>query len=675
MTKQQAKKRIGKLKKVINHYSYFYHVLDKPEIDDSTWDSLKYELYQLEQLYPDLITLDSPTQRVSGQALDKFTKVHHKKKMLSLEDVFYLEEFEAWQERIQKLVPNQKLDYFAELKIDGFAIALVYKKGILIQGSTRGDSKVGEDVTLNLKTINSIPLKLEIHQKLPLELKDKVESLMVQGEIEIRGEVHMTEKVFAEINQQRKKQGLSLYANPRNTAAGSIRQLDPKIAASRQLDFLAHDLITDLGQKTHEQKHEIVKALGFKTGLDQYCKNLEQAVKFWRQAGKKREKLSYQIDGVVVSVNNNRIFDKLGIVGKAPRGAIAFKFPGKEVTTVVEDIVVQVGRTGALTPVAHLKPVRLGGTLVTRATLHNADEIKRLDVRMGDTVIVQRAGDVIPDVVKVIKKLRTGHEKRFKMPQKCPICNSPVKRPQGEVVHRCVNRGCSSIQRQKITHFASRKGFEIEGLGPQIVNQLIDQGLITNAADLFSLTQGDLVSLEHFAEKAAENLVKSIDQSKRISLAKFIFAISIRHAGEETAIALASYFGSLEKMRKATLEELSRIEDIGPIVAKSIYQWFNDKKNKQFVDKLIKSGVEIKKLKPVKKKLRGIKFVLTGELNTLTREQAKTKIRQLGGDVPSSVSKNTDYLVAGHESGSKYGQAEKLGVRIIKEKEFLSIIK
>ncbi|MAF20768.1 MAG: hypothetical protein CMI55_03745 [Parcubacteria group bacterium] len=674
MTKQAAKKRIAKLRQAINHHSYQYHVLDKPEISDAAWDSLKHELYQLEQVYPDLITPDSPTQRVSGQALDKFNKVRHRKRMLSLEDVFYLEEFKAWQERIQKLVPSEKLDYFAELKIDGFAIALVYKKGILVQGSTRGDSKVGEDVTLNLKTINSIPLKLEIHQKLPSDIAGKINALLNQGEIEIRGEIYMAQKVFAEINQQRKKQGLPLYANPRNTAAGSIRQLDPQVAASRQLDFLAYDLVTDLGQKTHQIKHQLIKALGFQVSLDQHCKNLDQAVKFWEEIKKKREKLPYQIDGIVVSVNNNRVFDKLGVVGKAPRGSVAFKFPAKEVTTIIEKIVVQVGRTGALTPVAYLKPVHLGGILITRATLHNADEIKRLDVRLGDTVIVQRAGDVIPDVVKVIKKLRTGREKKFNMPKTCPVCGGPVKRPQAEVVHRCVSKACRSIQKQQIVHFASRKGFGIEGLGPQIVNQLIDQGLIANAADLFSLSLGDLIPLEGFAEKAAQNLVKAIEQSKKISLAKFIFALGIRHVGEETSIALARYFGSLDKLAKTSLKELSRIEDVGEIVAKSIEQWFNNRKHHELIKRLINSGLEIKKLKPVKKKLLGSSFVLTGELDSLTREQAKTKIRQLGGDVPNSVSKNTDYLVLGQEPGSKYQKARKLGVKVIKEREFLSII-
>ncbi len=676
MTKQEAAKRIAKLRKVINHHNYLYHVLDKPEMSDAAFDSLKHELYKLEQQYPDLITPDSPTQRVSGQALDKFVKVRHKKKMLSLEDVFYEEELEAWQERIQKLVPSQKLNYFAELKIDGFAVTLVYRNGVFVQGATRGDGRIGEDVTQNLKTIPSIPLKLEIKQKpSSRNIEKNIKAALEKGEIEIRGEVYMTIKAFEKVNQERKKKGLSLYANPRNTAAGSIRQLDPKIAASRQLNFLAYDLVTDLGQKTHQEKHQIARTLGFRTSQEQTCANLSEVIRFWQRIKKNRAKLAYQIDGVVISVNNNQVFNKLGVVGKAPRGAIAFKFPAKEVTTVIEDIVVQVGRTGALTPVAHLKPVHLGGILITRATLHNADEIKRLGVKIGDTVIIQRAGDVIPDVVKVIKKLRTGKEKKFRMPKKCPVCGGPVVRPKGEAVHRCINKKCASIQRRRIVHFASKKAFDIEGLGPQIVNQLIDEGLITNPADLFSLTEGDLVPLERFAEKSAENLVEAINQSKKISLARFIYALGIRHVGEETAIALARHFASLDRLNKAGIKELSRIEDVGEVVAKSIYQWFNDKKNKTFLSRLMSSGLEIEKLKPVKKKLAGLTLVLTGELRRFTREQAKSKIRQLGGDVSGSVSKETDFVVAGQEPGSKYDKAKKLGLKIIDEKEFLGMIK
>jgi len=676
MTEAEAKKRIAKLRKVINYNNYRYHVLDQPEISDAAFDSLKHELYQLEQQFPDLITADSPTQRVSGQALDKFVKVRHKKRMLSLEDVFYQEEFESWQKRIQKLVPHQKLNYFAELKIDGFAITLVYKNGLLVQGSTRGDSLTGEDVTQNLKTIPSIPLKLEVRQKLPSPVIEKrVRALLEKGEIEVRGEVYMTKKAFEEVNRQRKKKGLSLYANPRNTAAGSIRQLNPKIAADRQLDFLAYDLVTDLGQKNHQTEHQIVRALGFRVDQGQYCRNLNEVIKFWNKIGRARARLPYQIDGVVVSVNDNQLFKKLGVVGKAPRGAIAFKFPAKEATTVVEDIVVQVGRTGALTPVAKLKPIRIGGTLVTRATLHNEDEIKRLDVRIGDTVIVQRAGDVIPDVVKVIEKLRTGKEKKFQMPKRCPVCGSSVVRPKGEAVHRCTNKKCGAQQRQRLVHFVSRKGFDIDGLGPKIIEQLMDEGLVSNPADIFSLKQGDLVPLERFAEKSAVNLTEAIEQSKQISLAKFIYALGIRHVGEETAINLAQYFGRLDKLEQAGLEELSQVQDIGQIVAQSVYQWFNNRANQWLMDRLIKNGVEVGQAKTFQRKLTGLAFVLTGELNKFTREQAKTKIRQLGGNISSSVSKETDFVVVGREPGSKYDRAKKLGVEIIEEREFLKMIR
>ena len=675
MSKQEVKKRIERLRKIINQHNYSYHVLDNPNISDAVFDSLKHELYKLEQDNPDLITSDSPTQRVSGQALDKFEKVKHKKKMLSLEDVFYIEEIKDWQERIQKLVPIQKLDYFTELKIDGFAVSLIYKKGVFVQGATRGNGQIGENVTQNLKTIPSIPLKLEIRGKLSNTLKNKIEKEIKNGEIEVRGEVYMSKNAFEEVNKERKKQKLPLYANPRNTAAGSIRQLDSKVAASRKLNFLAYDLITDLGQKTHEQEHEIIKILGFKTSLEKYCKNINEVVAFWDKVKKIRNKLPYQIDGVVAGVNNSKIFSKLGIVGKAPRGAIAFKFPAKEATTIINNIVIQIGRTGALTPVAHLRPVRLGGILITRATLHNEDEIKRLDVRIGDTVIVQRAGDVIPDIVRVIKKLRNGKETKFQMPKKCPVCGSKIIRPEGEAIHRCFNKNCNLIQKKQIIHFVSKKGFEIDGLGPKIIEQLMNNGLIINSADFFSLTQGDLTPLERFDQKSADNLIKAIEKSKKISFSKFIFALGIRHTGEETSIALANYFGNLNKLKQVSEEELSKIEDVGEVVAKSIFNWFNSKDNIKLINSLISSGVEIEKLKPVRKKLVGKTFVLTGELDKFTRDEAKTKIRELGGNVSSSVSAQTGFVIIGKNPGSKHDKAKKLGVKIINEKKFLEIIK
>ncbi len=673
MTKAEAKKRIAKLRKIINRHSYSYHVLDKPEISDAVFDSLKHELYKLEQEYPDLITLDSPTQRVSGKALDKFVKVKHKKPMLSLEDVFYLEEFQAWQERIQKLVPRQKLDYFAELKIDGFAIALVYKDGIFVHGATRGDGRIGENVTQNLKTITSIPLRLEIHQKLPSKtIEKKVELLLEKGEIEVRGEVYMTKKAFVKINQERQKKGMPLYANPRNTAAGSIRQLDPKIAASRELNFLAYSITIDLGQKTHQEEHQIARALGFKVDQGQYCAGSNEVIKFQQKINQDRGRLPYQIDGIVISVDNNNVFKKLGVVGKAPRGAIAFKFPAKEATTIVEGIIIQVGRTGALTPVACLKPVRIGGTLVTRATLHNEDEIKKLDVRLGDTVIVQRAGDVIPDVVKVIKKLRTGKEKKFQMPKRCPICNSKVVRPKGEAVHRCTNKKCGAQQRKRLIHFASRKAFDIEGLGPKIVEQLMDEGLISDPADFFSLKQGDLVPLERFAEKSAANLIKAIDQKKKISLAKFIYALGIRHVGEETAILLADHFSNLKKLQQASQEELQDLMDIGPEVAKSIYNWLQNRQNLRLLDDLFNLGVKIINPGIKSSKLAGQTFLFTGALD-ISRDQAKDLVRRLGGKILSNISQNLDYLIIGNQPGSKLKQAQDQGIKILTEKEFLKL--
>jgi DNA ligase (NAD+) len=662
MDKQEAKKRIKKLHQEINHHRYLYHVLDRPEISDAALDSLKHELAELEEKFPDLITPDSPTQRVGGKPLDKFVKVRHSKAMLSLQDAFSAEEMKAWEERVAKLVPGQKLDYFVELKLDGFAIELIYENGILKTGATRGDGVTGEDVTSNLKTIEAIPLRLEKLDK---------------GRIEVRGEVFMSKKAFARVNKEQKKKGLAVYANPRNLAAGSIRQLDPKLAASRDLDFMAYEMVTDKGLKTHQEKHELLKKRGFKVNkFNKYCKNLEAVIKFHQQWIAKRDKLDYQIDGLVVVVNSLKLEDRLGTVGKAPRWAIALKFPGAEATTRVEDIQVQVGRTGALTPVAHLKPVQIGGTTVRRATLHNMDEIKRLGVKIGDTVILQRAGDVIPDIVKVLPKLRTGKEKEFRMPHKCPVCSSKITRKSGEVAYYCSNKNCYAVSRRQLNHFVSRKAFNIEGLGDKILVQLVKADLVKDAADLYKLSPEDLKPLERFADKSADNLVEAIKDSKKIPLAKFIYALGIKHVGEETAIDLANKFGSLEKLEKVSLEKLENVADIGPVVAKSIYEFFQDKKNLEYIAKLEKAGIETEKPKIKKsQKLANKKMVITGSLESISREEAKEKIRLAGGDWVSSVSKNTDYVVVGEEPGSKYDQAKKLGVKIIDEKEFSELLK
>ena len=700
MTKSEAKKRIEKLREVINYHRYLYHVLDRQEISDAALDSLKKELFDLEMKYPDLITPDSPTQRIGGKPLEQFAKVRHKVPMLSFNDAFSKEDMEAWINRMQRFLKRPiKFDFYCEPKIDGLAISLVYKNGIFTEGSTRGDGIIGEDVTQNLRTVPSIPLKIirikkELYKDINIDkssdflarikkVEKRVDHLLdkfkiEKSEIEVRGEIYMDKKDFEELNRVRAKKGLSLYANPRNVAAGSIRQLDPKVAAARPLKCFVYDLVTDLGQQTHEEEHIILRKLGFRTNpYTHYAKNLEEVLQYHKEQMKRRDTLPFEIDGVVVLVNSNAIFNELGVVGKAPRGSIAFKFPGKEATTQVLDIKVQVGRTGALTPVAILKPVGVGGVTVSHATLHNIDEIRRLGVKIGDTVIIRRAGDVIPDVVKVLPKLRTGKEREFRMPKKCPVCGSKVERPKGEVLYYCTNPKCFARFRRKIIHFISKGAFDIEGLGPKIVDQLMACELIQDPADLFTLKVGDLLPLEHFAQKAASNLISAIKKRKKISLSKFLYALGIRHVGAETAEDLARHFGSLERIKKATKEELEAVSDIGSVVAESIYNWFKDKKNVEFLNKLRKVGVKIEKPPVIKKRkiLEGKTFVLTGTLATMSREEAKDKIRARGGKVTSSVSKKTDFVVVGEKPGSKYTKAKKLRIKIIREKEFISMLR
>jgi len=689
MTKEEVKKRIEKLKKAINHYRYLYHVLDQQEISDAALDSLKKELFDLEQKYPEFITVDSPTQRVGGKPLEKFEKVSHPKPMLSFNDAFSEKDMEDWLERNSKLLTSEeigKIDFYCEPKLDGLAIELIYEDGIFKIGSTRGDGLIGEDVTQNLKTIDAIPLKIrdisDILEDLEKEgLKDISKNIKEQclKEVVARGEAIISKKDFEKVNKEQEKLKLPIFANPRNLAAGSIRQLDPKITAKRRLDSTAYALVTDLGQETHEQEHKILHTLGFKTNnkYSKYCRNLKEVFYFRNFWLENREKLPYEIDGVVVIINNNKIFEKLGVVGKAPRGAIAFKFPLKQAETIVEDISVQVGRTGAITPVAHLKPVEVGGVTITRATLHNEDEIKRLGVRVGDTVIVGRAGDVIPDVIQVLSELRTGREKEFRLPRNCPVCGSKLIKPEGEVVWRCPNSNCPARKRESLYHFTSKKAFDIEGLGPKIIDQLMDENLISQAPDIFELKEGDLIPLERFAEKKAKNIIEAIEKSKKIFLTRFIFSLGIRHAGEETAVDLANYFGSIEKLKKTTKEELERIPDVGPKVSESIYNWFRQKRNQKLIDGLLKVGVKIQyqKSKIKNQKLRGLTFVLTGSLETMTREETKERIRLLGGEISETVSKKTDYIIVGKEPGSKFEKAKKVGVKTINEKEFLQMLK
>jgi DNA ligase (NAD+) len=689
MTKQQAKQRIEKLREVIDKYRYSRHVLDKELVPIEVEDALKKELFDLEYEFPEFITPDSPTQRVGGKPLEKFEKVRHPKPMLSFNDAFTRQDIEDWLERDSKLLTADeisKIDYYCEPKLDGLAIELIFENGVFKTGSTRGDGLIGEDVTQNLKTIESIPLKLREFEEVVKDLKkgglDKIaENIKKNGlkEVTVRGEAIITKKNFEKVNKEQMKLGQSPFANPRNLAAGSIRQLDPKITAKRRLDVDIYDLISDFGQETHEQEHKILHALGFKTNnkYSKYCQNLNEVFDFHDSWYKNREKLPYEIDGVVVQINENKIFEKLGVVGKAPRGAIAFKFPLKQSETIVEDIKVQVGRTGAITPVAVLKPVEVGGVKISRATLHNEDEIKRLGVKIGDTVIVGRAGDVIPDIIQVLPELRTGKEKEFRFPKICPVCGTKLIKPAREVIWRCPNPKCPARKREYFYHFVSGGAFDIIGLGPKIIDRLLDEGLISDPADLFLLKEDDISHLERFAEKSAKNLISAIQSKKKITLSKFIYALGIRNIGEETSQDLAEKFCSFEKLKNASLEELQKIMDIGPVVAKSIYDFFQEKRNLKFIEKLKKVGVDVRHLQPAvrKRRLSGKTFVLTGSLETMTREEAKEKIRILGGEISESISKKTDFVVLGKEPGSKLEKAKKLGIKIINEREFLDLIR
>jgi DNA ligase (NAD+) len=663
MTKIEAQKRIGKLIKEIQHHRYLYHVLDKQEISDGALDSLKNELANLENQFPEFLRPDSPTQRVGGQPLDKFVKVKHRHKILSLADAFSIGDLADWQDRNTKILGDKINNYFTELKLDGLTIVLTYENGILVQGVTRGDGQIGEEVTKNLKTIESIPLRL---RALPNTKLPKI--------LEVRGEVVMDKKVFAKINKQQIKRGLAPFANPRNVAAGSIRQLDSTIAASRQLDCVVFEILTDLGQKTHEQSHEILAKLGFKTiPHNQRCKNLAEVDKYLKKWVKKRETLSYQTDGAVVIVNDVGQEKKLGHIGKAERWMIAYKFPAEQVTTKVLDIEVQVGRTGALTPVAILEPVPVAGSTVSRATLHNQDEIDRLDVRIGDTVIIQKAGDVIPDIVQALTKLRTGREKKFILPKKCPVCESRVTRKDNEVAYYCSNKNCFAQNIERLIHFVSKKGLNIDGLGDRIIEQLVSEDLIVNSADIFRLQLGDLQPLERFADKKADNLLKSIQAAKEVELAKFIYALGIRHVGEETAIILAEHFHGMKKIFQAKQEDLKNLVDIGPEVSESIINWFSDDQNQKLLDDLLELGLKIINPQVKAGKFSGKTFLFTGSME-MSRDQAKDKVRQQGGKILSSVSKNLDYLIVGDKPGSKIKQAQDLQIKILTEVEFKKLI-
>ncbi len=696
MDKKNAEKRIVKLRAEINRHNYLYHVLDKPAVSDAVLDSLKNELVRLELEYPDLITSDSPTQRVGGKALDKFPKVQHSSRMISLFDAFSEDDMRAWEDRAVKLLePSGKsrrdISYYAELKMDGLAVSLVYRSGRLVRGATRGDGQVGEDVTANLRTIQAIPLLLRVPSAVEVKtigLGDHAARILKEvenGEVEIRGEVIMTESVLKKLNQQYAKAGKPLLANSRNAAAGSIRQLDPKITAERQLDFHCYDVATDFGIRFHDQEHELAKLLGFKSLKEnKRCRNMDELLAFHHGWEKNRTKLPFECDGVVAAINDQTLWPILGIVGKGPRYMMAYKFANEQATTKLLDVVWQVGRTGILTPTAKLEPVRVKGVTISNATLHNLDEIRRLGLKIGDTVIVERAGDVIPKITGLLPKLRDGSEKAIKAPSRCPMCSTAVERVDAEVAYRCPNKECYAVNLRRLIHWAAKDGLDIDGLGPKIIEQLIKARLVSDPADFYRLTKDDLLALDRFAEISAVNTIAAISASKKPALERFLFALGITHLGEETAILLAKTLGSrrlanpvdlIAAMDTISIDDLTALPDIGDKVALSIKAWFDNLSHQDLLKKLASLGVTFARTKSTANSaLSGKTFVLTGTLNGLTRDEAKDTIRKQGGSVASSVSAKTDYVVAGELPGSKYDTAKKLGVRILDEREFMKLI-
>ena len=671
MNKAEIKKRIEKLTAQIEDLRYRYHVLDEPSVTDDIYDSLTRELRALEEKYPEFKEASSPTNRVAGKPLEKFVKVKHQVRMLSLNDAFSKEELEAWEKRVKKLLPGQQpVHYFCELKLDGLAVSLIYEQGLFVRGATRGDGLVGEDITQNLKTIRAIPLKLrEPYPKF----------------LEVRGEAVMSKKVWQELNDKQAKEEKPLFANTRNAAAGSLRQLDAKLAAERRLDFFAYDIVQLLTSgkllvTRHSEKHQMLRKLGFKVDShEQVCKNLSEVEKFVEKIEKVRKDFPYGTDGVVISVDDLNLQSRLGVVGKAPRYMTAFKYPAEKATTSIKDVIFNVGRTGVLTPVALFEPTIVAGSKVSKATLHNMDQINRLGIKIGDTVVIQKAGDVIPEVVEVLPKLRSGKEKSVHVPSLCPVCGGQVEKramgdkKQASVAYYCANPKCPAKNQRGMQHFVSI--FEIYEIGPKILDRFQQESLISDAADLFTLKKSDLEGLERFGEKSAENIIQSIDQHRKVELSRFVYALGILHVGEQTAEDLAEHFGKLERLSEASLDEINLIENIGPVVAKSVYDFLHTKENLKLVDKLIRNGVQIiHQAKPIGK-LKGKTFVITGSLESMSRDEAKAKIKQQGGKVTESVSKQTSYVVVGSEPGSKYDKAKKLGIEILDEKTFLNLIK
>lgn len=660
-------KRLENLKKTIDKHRRLYHTLDKPEISDEAYDSLVRDLERLEEEYPELKTKDSPSERVGAEPLKEFVKVRHSKKQWSYDDVFDFEGLKKWDEKLRNFIAKEdlsgeKIEYCVELKIDGLKIVLTYEEGRFVRGATRGDGAVGEDVTSNVKTIQSVPL----------ELSQKVNVTVV-------GEAWIGKKDLEKINKERKSKEEAVFANTRNLAAGSIRQLDPKMTAERKLNSFIYDMDDFDGVKPKTQKEELdlIKTLGFNVNPNfALLHDLDSVEEYYQNWVKKRHKLDYELDGIVIKINSNKIQEALGYTAKSPRWGVAYKFPAEQVTTVVEDIVLQIGRTGVLTPVAHLRPVVVAGSTVSRATLHNEDEINRLDVRIGDTVVLQKAGDVIPDIVSVMKDLRTGKEKKFVWPTRVPLCggDGAIMRIPGQAAWRCVDKNSFEQQKRKFHHFVSKKSFDITDLGPKVIDVLLENSLIVEFSDIFTLEKGHLLSLPRFAEKSVDNLLQAILKAKKVTLPRFIIGLSIPQVGEETAHLLAQNFHDIRNLEKARKEDLERVEGVGPIVADSIVEFFKSKENQKIINNLL-NYVVVEKIEAPKKNtsISGKTFVLTGTIS-MPRDEAKEKLRQLGAIVSESVSKKTDYVVAGENSGSKAEKAEELGVKIISEKEFLALL-
>jgi DNA ligase (NAD+) len=671
MTKRQAEDRIQKLRELINDYRYHYHILDESIMSEAAADSLKHELTQLETDYPELITPDSPTQRVAGAPLAGFEQIRHESRMLSLNDVFDEQEVQGWQDRITKLLPEDaKIEYFADIKMDGLACALVYEDGILMSGITRGDGFVGENVTANIRTIESIPLRLRA---------DASCVALLTGRTEVRGEIVMYKQDFDALNEARKKAGQSLFANPRNTAAGTIRQLNPALVAERPLYFRSYDMLrnepTDI--PTNRFAYDALNALGFLVNTKaSILGSVTEIMEFAHTWEEKRKELPFNTDGLVVKLNDRDQIRRLGVVGKAPRGAIAYKYAAEQATTKVKDIFVSIGRTGAATPVAMLEAVVVAGSTVQMATLHNADEVKRKDIRIGDTVIVHKAGDIIPEVVEPLVKLRTGSEIPFRMPTHCPECGTKlVKLKAEDVVWRCPNEACPSRAWKRIEHFASKTALDIEGLGEKNVIALINAGLVTDPADIYALSVTAVLELDRFADISANKLVSAIQAKKNPPLNRFIYGLGIRHIGTQTAVDLSNTFRSLDNLKTATIAVLNEVEGIGEVVAESVVEWFSEPRNQKLLDKFMSIGVVPQIVQHTGGALAGKRFVVTGTLQTMGREEAAEKIRSKGGSFQSSLGKDTDFLVVGQNVGAgKLTKAVKFGTKQLSEDEFLKLI-